>query len=152
LRVSIDTCVLLDLLLDSNVESVKKIQRHYDDHDALMICGLVYGELYPALLKSNEDIDHFLSDLDIKLAFCDRADYQYAGEKWNEYTRRRKFVCPACGKTLGLKCDKCRKDILFRQHILADFIIGAFSEKKCDGLLTRDHGYYRTYFPELKLL
>ena len=68
---SIDTCVLLDLLLDSNVESIEKMQRLHDDHDELMICGLVYGELYPALLKSNKEIDHFLFDLDIKVAFCD---------------------------------------------------------------------------------
>ena len=40
MRVSIDTCILLDLLFDSNIESVNKIQSHYDDHDELMSYSL----------------------------------------------------------------------------------------------------------------
>lgn len=152
LRVSIDTCILLDLLLDDDAESVEKIQKHYENRDELIICGIVYGELYPALSRENKDIDLFLSDLDIKLIFCDEEDYRYAGEKWNTYTRRRKFVCPTCGNSIELQCNKCHEHIRFRQHILSDFLIGAFSENKCNGLLTRDYGYYRTYFPNLKIM
>ena len=96
------------------------------------------------------NIGLFLSEIGIKLETCKPEDYAYAGEKWNEYCLKRRFVCPICGKSIHLKCPHCDHNIRFRQHILSDFIIGAFSELRCDGLLTRDYGYYKTYFPKLK--
>ena len=151
MKVSIDTSILLDLLLNQNVESIEKLRKHLGEYDELAICGVVYGELYPILTRSNLDIDLFLSELGIRFEEAGKEVYCFAGKKWNEYRRRRRFVCPVCGKSIKLKCPQCSSGIDFRQHILADFIIGAFSELSCDGLLTRDLGYYRTYFPRLKL-
>jgi radical SAM superfamily enzyme YgiQ (UPF0313 family) len=47
-----------------------------------------------------------------------------------------------------------RRDIKITRsmNIISDFIIGAFSELHSDGILTRDFGYYKTYFPELRQL
>ena len=152
MRVSIDTCILLDLLLNQNAESIEKLRKHHDDRDEMIICGTVYGELYPTFLKSKLDIDLFLSEMGIKIEICTKEVYAYAGKRWQEYCRRRKFICPVCGKSINIKCPNCHAQIRFRQHILSDFIIGAFSERHCDGLLTRDYGYYKTYFPKLKKL
>ena len=152
MKISIDTCILLDLILNQNTESIKKLRKHLSDHDELVICGMVYGELYPIFKKNKMDVDLFLSEIGIKIEICKTEDYAYAGEKWNEYCGRRRFICPVCGKSVNLKCPQCDTNIRFRQHILSDFVIGAFSELNCDGLLTRDYGYYKTYFPRLKRL
>jgi len=152
LRISIDTCILLDLLLNQNIESIEKLKKHRDDHDELVICGMVYGELCPIFKQSKMDMNLFLSEIGIKIEMCKADHYAYAGEMWNEYRKRRRIVCPVCGKSINLKCPHCDSSIRFRQHILSDFIIGAFSELHCDGLLTRDYGYYKTYFQGLKML
>ena len=37
-------------------------------------------------------------------------------------------------------------------RLLADFVVGALPQLRADRLLTRDRGFYRSYFPELRLL
>lgn len=39
-----------------------------------------------------------------------------------------------------------------RTRVVADFLIGAQAVSECDRLLTRDRGFYRSYFRGLKVL
>ncbi len=63
-------------------------------------------------------------------------------------------MCPKCGKKLGkLTCKKCSAEIRIRQHILTDFIIGAYAlQMGKKQLVTNDAGYYASYFPELTIM
>ena len=152
MKVSIDTCVLLDLLLDQNEESVLNLRKCMDRRDELVICTMVFGELCPFFSGQEKALKQFLAEMDIRIEDCLEEDFAHAGGKWYEYLKRHCFVCPACGKAIQMTCPHCHQPIRFRQHILADFVIGAFSELRCDAILTRDYGYYRTYFPELRHL
>ena len=150
MKVSIDTCIFLDLLLDQNPDSIEKLREHHKDHDDRIICGLVYGELHPFFEENKMDLELFLSEMGIRIEAFTNKDFALAGKRWRDYCRRRRFVCKTCGRSIHMKCPHCHSEVRFRQHILSDFIIGAFSELHCDGILTRDYGYYRTYFPGLK--
>ena len=39
-----------------------------------------------------------------------------------------------------------------RERVVADFLVGAHAVQGADRLLTRDRGFYRSYFPGLRIL
>ena len=119
----------------------------------LLIPKLVYGEL-SLMFMDYKELDAFLSDTGIIIGELEPKTYITAARRWEVYNKRRKLMCQKCGADFGkLICKKCKSEIKIRQHVLTDFLVGAYAfQTKGRKLVTSDAGYYSTYFPELNII
>lgn len=153
---AVDTNVLLDLLIPDSTYGLQAEQILFESstRGAVIICDLVYTELAPQF-KNTQALKHFMSDVNLKRVSFTEKSLGLASKTWGKYLKQRqtdKIQCPACGSIKKISCEKCGEQIGFRQHILADFLIGAHAHFQANRLLSRDRGYYNTYFPKLKLI
>lgn len=129
--VAVDTNVIIDVLTGDRTfgpESKRLLGQAFDSGQ-LVICELVYAELVPQF-DDRAALDAALDEMGLQIAPAGLEVAWLAGRKLLDY------------RTNGGG----------RQRILADFFIGAHAVLRADVLLTRDRGFYKTYFPELKLL
>lgn len=151
---AIDTNILLDILIpdQTHFASSKKLLDEYVTEGQLIICELVYAELASQFFDEQE-LQAFLSDTGIRIAPSSEKALHLAGRSWKAYVRNKKitFQCPVCGKAISLTCPECKSPIKRRQHIISDFIIGAHALVHAELLLSRDRGFYKTYFKDLKI-
>ena len=119
----------------------------------LLIPKIVYGEL-SLIFRNETDLAGFLADTGIVIAEISTQAHLVAAKRWESYNKRRVLLCHRCSaKLTRLACEKCGSPVRIRQHILSDFLIGAFAlEMEGRTLVTHDAGYYTTYFPELKIV
>ncbi len=125
---AVDTSVLLDVFLaDENhgPRSSEWLRRAYDQ-GAILICDPVYAELAPAF-DSREALDDALRKISATISPIDTNIAYEAGRRWLRYRQ-------AGGP---------------RKRIITDFLIGAHALATAETFLTRDRGFYSTYFPEL---
>jgi predicted nucleic acid-binding protein len=128
---AIDTSILLDIFLpDPNhgEASLHLLERAYDE-GALVICEIVYAELVPQFLDRKK-LHGALQKLNISIQPVDRETAYSAGERWALYRK-------GGGK---------------RDRIITDFLVGAHALHRSGRFLTRDRGFYRSYFKDLNLL
>lgn len=127
---AVDTSVLLDIFRADErhgPESQERLKAAYDA-GAVVICDIVYAELVPAfgdralLDDTLRRINTSSSPITTEIAF-------EAGLRWQRYRQ-------AGGP---------------RERIITDFLIGAHALSASDKFLTRDRGFYRSYFPELSV-
>ena len=151
---AIDTNILFDILIpdEAHLTSSKEILNEYLSKGQLVICELVYAEL-AAQFSDEQELHDFFSDTGIRLTPSNKEVLYRAGKAWKEYARNRKIAleCSNCGKAIPVTCPECKSAAKFRQHIISDFIIGAHALVHAKLLLTRDRGFYRTYFKDLKI-
>lgn len=152
---AVDTNVLLDILIPNTkyAQASKRLLEEALAQGALVISEVVYAEL-ASQFPTKQELERFLADTQIRLVSSSPEALQQAGEAWKAYTKVRgtKLRCPTCGKEQRVKCSDCGEGITVRQHIVSDFLVGAHALTHADRLLTRDLGYYTTYFKGLKLL
>ena len=126
---AVDTNVLLDWFsTDSphHTDSREWLRGAYD-RGAVVICDIVYAELVPAF-ADRRALDRAIRGIGAALSPIDSSIAYEAGLRWKRYRR-------AGGP---------------RNRIIADFLIGAHAVVSADAFLTRDRGFYATYFPELR--
>ena len=126
---AVDTNVLLDIFIPSDQHgpwSREQLTVAYNA-GALVICDIVYAELV-AFFGERGALDRALQQVNIALSSIESSIAYEAGLRWMHYHR-------AGGP---------------RRRILADFLIGAHAVSTAGAFLTRDRGFYATYFPELK--
>ncbi len=77
------------------------------------------------------EMERFLKSVGIALTPTSLIAAHDAGQRWRVYLRTRKGA---------------------RERVVADFLVASHALHQSDRLLTRDPGFYRTYFSELLLL
>ena len=128
---AVDTNVLLDVFFPDKkfaAESARLLKLAFNE-GALVICDIVYAELVPQFKERNL-LDETLAKINISPSSIDSDVAFLAGEKWDLYRR-------SGGK---------------RERIITDFLIGAHACLQAERFLTRDRGFYRSYFPDLSIL
>ncbi|MGH3808749.1 MAG: type II toxin-antitoxin system VapC family toxin [Pseudonocardiaceae bacterium] len=151
---AVDTNILLDVLIPEapHGEASERALAEAAGAGALLISEPVYAEL-AVHFAEQQALDRFLTDTGIRLEPSGAEALHRAGRAWSDYLRRRPttLACPQCGAAQDVRCDQCGASIQPRQHVVADFLIGAHALVHADRLLTRDRGYYATYFADLAL-
>ena len=151
---AIDTNILLDILIPDETHSLssKQLLDRCWGKGQLVICEVVYAEL-SSQFPSEKELKNFLFDTGIRFVPSSREVLYLAGERWRTYTRKRErtIQCLHCGGKVSVTCPKCGQAVVLRDRVLGDFIIGAHTLLHAELLLTRDRGFYHTYFKELRI-
>ena len=126
----VDTNILLDIFKPDPLygESSMELLETAYQQGALVICDIVYCELSPQFDDKNLR-DESLEKIGIKIIPSNTITLYQAGQLWLKY----------------------RKKQTSRDRIIPDFIIGSFALNQGDRLLTRDRGFYRDYFQDLRI-
>ena len=127
---AVDTNVLIDVFQTKSPyhsQSRERIREAYD-RGAILICDVVYAELAPHF-DDRSLLDYALREIGAALSPIDSSIAYEAGLRWEQYR--------AAGGP--------------RERIITDFLIGAHAMVSADAFLTRDRGFFSTYFPELRV-
>ncbi len=153
---ALDTNVLLDLLIPNPrfLDASKGALERAHTQGQLILCETVYAEL-ASQFATREEVESFLRETNIQLVPATPEALYDASRAWNDYNARRKmeWICPSCGhRQQPANCSRCGQLLGTRTHIISDFLIGAHARAVAGRLLTRDRGFYATYFADLSLL
>jgi predicted nucleic acid-binding protein len=131
MTVAIDTTILLDILRPNPdfVDCSLALVETKAATERLVVCEIVYAEL-AANFAIQQQLDALLAHIPAQVEQIGRAASFAAGRAWRDYRN--------AGGT--------------RERILPDFMIGAHAQQQARMLLSRDRGFYQTYFAALEVI
>lgn len=128
---AVDTSVILDVIgadPDFGPDSLRALGEA-QRLGVVMACDVVWGEV-GALYPTPQEAADAMGEMDIRFAALDPDVAAAAGGVWRSY----------------------RDAGQGRHRLLPDFLIGTHAWMRADRFLTRDRGFYRTYFKRLKIV
>lgn len=134
--IAVDTSVLVDLLgEDSRAGAAESCLREALSRGPVVTCDVVVSEVVAGIGRSSQLIDT-LEEMGLGYSALELRAAARAGEMQRRYNERLKAAgrMPATPRTVP------------------DFLIGAHALLQCQGLITRDAGFYRDYFKGLKII
>ena len=130
MRTAVDTSVLLAVVeKEPGHEKWEQLLRKAAEEGGLCVCPVVFAELSPGS-PSADDLQRQLAMLAIEYDDFSPESAHHAGVIFWKYRQ-------AGGP---------------REHLLPDFLVAAHAQIQCGRLAAIDRGYFRRYFPKLRIL
>lgn len=129
--IALDSSVLFDFLIGdpTYAEVSETCIADALARDEVVVCDAVVAEVQ-AMLDTQVDLMEALASIGVRYEPTHEAAAVRAGHMNKRFRARG-------GK---------------RERVVADFLIGAHAMLQCDGLITRDEGFFRDYFKGLKII
>lgn len=128
--VAIDSSVLLELLTgEGDADTAELALREALSRGPVVVCDVVIAEVCSSLHDGDRAMQAF-EEMGIAYSTVEEKSAVRAGEMQRRYRSRGGG----------------------RQRVGADFIVGAHALLQCNGLITRDAGFFRDYFKGLKVI